>query len=383
MRARDVVIRLGDADDVCIMRGEERFQSTPHALTILHAFAHPRAVAEVLASSASGPQHFIELSSTIMQLAAAGILRPPGLSDPTPRGFARPTIHVVMLDDEPRTRGYIRALEAVMKSGDVVVDIGTGTGVLATAAARAGAAHVHAIESSGIADAAERVFVANGVADRVTLLRGRSTQLTLPERADVLVTELIGNDPLDELLLEVVSDAKARLLKPGARLVPCALEVLALPVDVPRRVIERHVFTPERIAAWRAAYGMDLSALMSVRLGPSQPIMVRTEEILAWPRVAPPVPLVAIDLTRPFDVVLKSRVSFVLEENVERLGILLAFRATLAPGIVLSTLAEDVHRDNSWRYALWPSLDRAAFLRGATAIIDYAYDRGTTTLQVS
>ena len=115
MRARDVVIRLGDADDVCIMRGEDRFQSTPHALAILHAFAHPRTIAEVLAESAHGAQHFIELSSTVMQLAAAGILRPPGLADPAPHGFARPTIHVVMLDDEPRTRGYIRALEAVMK----------------------------------------------------------------------------------------------------------------------------------------------------------------------------------------------------------------------------------------------------------------------------
>lgn len=383
MRARDVVIRLGDADDVCIMRGEDRFQSTPHALAVLHAFAHPRTIAEVLAESACGPQHFIELSSTVMQLAAAGILRPPGLADPAPHGFARPTIHVVMLDDEPRTRGYIRALEAVTRSGDVVVDIGTGTGVLATAAARAGAARVHAIESSGIADAAEQVFIANGVADRVTLLRGRSTQVTLPERADVLVTELIGNDPLDELLLEVVSDAKARLLKPGAQLVPCALEVLALAVDVPRRVIERHVFTAERVAAWRAAYGMDLSALMSVRLGPTQPIMVRTEDILTWPQVAPAIPLVAVDLTRPFDLVQRARVPFVLAENVERLGILLAFRATLAPGIVLSTLTEDVHRDSSWRYALWPSLDRAAFSRGDTAVIDYAYDRGTTTLHVS
>lgn len=383
VRARDVIVRLGDADNVSIMRGEDSFEATPHALAVLHAFGHPRTVADVLAVAASGPQHWIELSSTVLQLAKAGVLRAPGESDAAPQGFARPTIHVVMLDDEPRTLGYLHALSAVMKRGDVVVDIGTGTGVLATSAARAGAARVHAIESSAIADAAERVFEANGVSDRVSLVRGRSTQVTLPERADVLVTEIIGNDPLDELLLETVSDAKTRLLKPDARIVPCAIEILALPVDVPRRVIERHVFTRERIAAWRATYGMDLSALLAVRLGPTQPIMVRTEEVLSWRRVAPPVSLVAIDLTRPFDLVLKSRVSFVLEEDVERLGILLAFRATLAPGIVLSTLAEDVHRESSWRYALWPALDLPAAAGGTTAIIDYAYDRGTTTLHVS
>ena len=383
VRARDVVVRLGDADNVSIVRGETSFEATPHALAVLHAFAHPCTVAAVLAGTASGPQHWIELSSTVVQLAKAGVLRPPGSDDAAPRGFARPTIHVVMLDDEPRTRGYMRALEAVMKPGDVVVDIGTGTGVLAATAARGGASRVYAVESSAIADAAEQVFASNGFSRRVTLVRGRSTQVTLPERADVLVTEIIGNDPLDELLLEVVSDAKVRLLKPGARLVPCALEVLAMPVDVPRRVIERHVFTAERIAAWRAAYGLDLSALMAVRLDASQPIMVRTEDVLGWPRVAAPVSLVDVDLTRPFDVVLRSKVSFVLERDVERLGILLAFRATLAPGIVLSTVADDVHRESSWRYALWPSLDRPAFPRGASAVIDYAYDRGTTTLTVS
>ena len=181
----------------------------------------------------------------------------------------------------------------------------------------------------------------------------------------------------------MVSDAKARLLKPDARIVPCALEILALPVDVPRRVIERHVFTPERIAAWHAVYGLDLSALMSVRLGPKQPIMVRTEEVLTWPRVAPPVPLIAVELTRPFDLVQRARTSFVFDRDVDRLGVLLAFRATLAPGIVLSTLPDEVHRESSWRYALWPSLDRSAFARGATAVIDYAYDRGTTTLHVT
>ena len=92
---------------------------------------------------------------------------------------------------------------------DVVVDIGTGTGILATCAALSGARRVHAIESSAIADAAEQVFEKNGVADRVNLVRERSTRVTLPERGDLLVTETIGNDLLDEHLLAIVSDAKA------------------------------------------------------------------------------------------------------------------------------------------------------------------------------
>ena len=383
VRVRDVTVKLGDADNVFVVCGEETLEATPHALALLHAFAHPRAVAEVLDGTATGPEHWIELSSTLLQLATAGLLRPPGDDGAAARGFARPAMHVVMLDDEPRTRGYLRALESMVRPGDVVVDIGTGTGVLATSAARAGAARVYAVESSAIADAAERVFAANGVEERVRIVRGRSTQAELPERADVLVTEIIGNDPLDELLLEVVSDAKTRLLKPDARIVPCALEVLALPVDVPRRVIERNTFTAERVRAWRDAYGMELSPLLQVRLSPTQPIMVRTDDVLTWRRVASPVPLVSIDLTRPFDVALHARATFVIEQDVERLGVLLAFRATLAPGIVLSTSTDDVQVTNSWRYALWPSLERASIEAGNSAVIDYAYARGTTTLRIT
>ena len=382
VRAPGLTIKLGDADDVRIMRGEQHLESTPHALAILHAFAQPRQVGEVLAGLAGGPQHFVEISSTILQLAAAGVLSPPGLLSAAPRGYASPTMHVVMLDDEPRTRRYIEALHAVVHDGDVVVDIGTGTGVLATTAAKSGARRVHAIESSAIANAAERVFAANGVADRVGIVRGRSTEVTLPERADVLVTEMIGNDPLDEHLLEIVSDAKARLLREDARLIPSAIEIFAQAVALPRRLIERHVFTPERLAAWQALYGLDFSPLAEVRRGPTQSMSVRTEEFLAWPRVASAVSLASIDLTGPFEVVRRASVAVTLTHDVERLGVVLAFRATLAPGNILSTLAEEVHPTNHWRYAMWPAREQVALSAGAVVTIDYAYDRGVTSLEI-
>jgi hypothetical protein len=385
VRRRDLVVRLGDADDVVVSIGDDRAEAPPHTLAVLEAFANPRRLSDVLESSAASPEQWIELTSAVMQLARAGVLVVPGAvdgPDAPRRGFASPAIHIVMLDDDRRTDGFIRALRAVTTSDDVVVDIGTGTGILATSAALAGARHVHAIESSDIADAAEQVFRANGVADRVSVVRGRSTSVTLPERGDVLVTEIIGNEPLAERLLETVDDAKKRLLTPAARLIPSAIEVVCVPVDIPRRTFERHVFTAERIAAWRARYGVDLSPLASVRLTARQPIPVKTADFVAWPRPAAPVQLFSIDLARSFDLVVKKRVSLVLERDVERLGIVLAFRATLAPGIVLSTLPDEVDPLNSWRYLLWPALDGGAMKGGTTAQIDYAYDRGATTLSV-
>lgn len=383
VRARDILVRIGDADDVRIVQGDDQLEASPLALTILHAFAHPRTIADVLATAASGPESWIELSSTVLQLAKAGVLVAPGTAGGAVRGYAQPSVHIVMLDDHARTRAFIDALRALVREDDIVLDIGTGTGILATTAALAGAARVEAVESSAIADAAQRVFEANGVAGRVNLVRGRSTRVTLAERADVLVTEMIGNDPLDEHLLEIVADAKSRLLKPGARLIPSAIDIVAIAVDVPQRFLERRLFTPERTSAWKAMYGVELSSLLSVRRTPSQPILVQTADFLSFQRVAPPVTIASIDLTSPFELAYGMRVPFTLERDVEHLGVLLAFRTTLAPGIVLSTLPDAVDPANHWLYPLWPSLDRPAWAREETVTLDYRYARGTTTLSFS
>lgn len=380
VRARDVVVRLGDADFVQILHGDKRVETTPNALLVLHAFAHPRKVAEVLGAAATGPEHWIELSSTVVQLARVGILRAPGDEAAAPEGFAKPTIHVVMLDDEARTGGYLAALRARVQPDDIVIDIGTGTGVLAASAVRAGAARVYAIESSAIADAAACVFATNDLGDRARLVRGRSTEIALPERGNLLVTEIIGNDPLDERILEVVADAKERLLVPGARVIPQVLDIFALLVDVPAPFLGRHVFTPERLAEWQTRYGLDFSSLASIRPASTQPIAVETRELLEWSRVAPVVPLRTIDLEGSFERTFEVRERVVLDHDVERLGVVLAFRATLAPNIAVSTLPDQVSHASSWRYGLWPALDRPRAARGDTITIDYSYFRSKTSI---
>ena len=68
----------------------------------------------------------------------------------------------------------------------------------------------------------------------MTLIPGWSRQIELPERANLLVAEVIGNEPLEEEILETTLDARNRLLVPGARLIPNALTLLARPVCYPR-----------------------------------------------------------------------------------------------------------------------------------------------------
>lgn len=68
------------------------------------------------------------------------------------------------------TRGCLRLLEQAVTPAAVVLDVGTGTGVLAVAAAKLGAARVHAVDNDreAIENAAGTIAV-NEVVGRVTL----------------------------------------------------------------------------------------------------------------------------------------------------------------------------------------------------------------------
>lgn len=383
VRVREVRVRLTDEDEIGIDVGAEQLHAPRVALALLDAFATPKRVSEVLDSVASaGAEQLLEAQGCVEDMVRNGVLVVPEQRAALgTRGWVRPSIHMLMLDDRGRTNGFCDALRATVLPDDVVVDIGTGTGVLATCAALAGARKVFAVESSGIAEVATRVFAANNVTDRVTLLRDRSTRVTLPERASVLVTETIGNDPLDEQMLEIVADAKRRLLTPDARIIPSGIEIYGIAVDIPRTVLERHVFTKRKVDSYRAEYGIDFGPLEQHRLSCSEPIMLDSRDVATWP-LGEPVLLAAIDMTGPFETVVSSRVTTRISRDSQYLGVMLAFRATLAPGIVLSTLPDDFDSTSHWAHALFPAFDCPAVKAGAEITIDYSYERGTTTVRV-
>ncbi|MEI2650901.1 MAG: 50S ribosomal protein L11 methyltransferase [Microthrixaceae bacterium] len=133
--------------------------------------------------------------------------------------------HLSMLHDVARMDSFRRAINATVQPGDVVVDIGCGTGVLSFMACEAGAGKVYAIEGGPVIDVARELAVANGFADRIEFLSGWSIDVGLPEQADVLISETIGNAGLDEGIVAWTCDARKRLLRPGAALLPQRLRV--------------------------------------------------------------------------------------------------------------------------------------------------------------
>ena len=128
--------------------------------------------------------------------------------------------HARMFGSHTRNRAYAAALDRVVAAGDVVLDIGTGTGLLAMLACKAGAARVYAVESSPIIAYARTLAARNGFEDRITFIEQSSLTLTLPERVDVIVSDVRGVLPLAANALTTLIDARERFLRPGGRMVP-------------------------------------------------------------------------------------------------------------------------------------------------------------------
>ncbi len=349
-----------EADGTVRVRwGSRRLRGGVHTLAILDAFRGPLAFAEgVKRLGAAGRADWVELTGSIRRLYEAGVLEDADAPAPPPEvgvGFGRPAIHIAMLNDRARTRSYLKAIEEVVRPGDVVVDLGTGTGVLAMAAARAGAARVHAIEAnSAMARVARSAFERNGLAERITLHEGRSTQVELPRRADVLVSEIIGNDPFGEQILELTADAVKRLLEPDARLLPSRLEVYGLPVTIPEAQLARHLVTAGALERWRTSYGLDFSPLADMRWPVDRPLFsVPPHRAAEWPALGEALRLTDVDLGRIGDQRLETTVTGTAGVAGLLSGFLVYFETTLSAETRLSTEPSKSGGDSNWRCPVW------------------------------
>lgn len=159
-----------------------------------------------------------------------------------------------MMEDEVRNRAYLAALEQTVKPGSVVVDLGAGVGTWGFIACRLGARKVYAIELSPVVHLAKRIAAENGYADRIEVFAKHSTQVELPERADVIVYEIHGQQPLFEGSLGTIIDARDRFLKPGGALLPMRETLWAA-------VTEDAEAYDEFVGFWEKPFhGVDMSA---------------------------------------------------------------------------------------------------------------------------
>jgi len=167
-----------------------------------------------------------------------------------------------MLADYVRTGTYQRAMYANSTdfAGKVVLDVGTGTGILAFFALQAGAARVYAVDASNSVHIARKLAEANGYADRLTVINGKIEEIQLPEQVDIIISEPIGFLLVHERMLESYVVARDRFLKPDVLMMPSTGSIVLCPFTDDAIYKEQ----TDKIAFWETKdfYGVDLSAVV-------------------------------------------------------------------------------------------------------------------------
>jgi protein arginine N-methyltransferase 1 len=158
-----------------------------------------------------------------------------------------------MIADAPRMDAYAAALRGVVNPDSVVMDLGCGPGVFALLACKLGARRVYAVEPDNVIGLAREAAVANGFVDRMVFFEELSTEITLPEPATIIVSDLRGVLPFYQQNIQSLIDARKRLLAPRGVLIPRRDILWAAVVEAPEQYAEL-------VNPWENKFDLDLSA---------------------------------------------------------------------------------------------------------------------------
>ena len=246
--------------------------------------------------------------------------------------YAEIEVHRTMICDRVRTEAFERAINAVVRPGDVVLDVGAGSGILSLFAARAGAARVYAVERTTVAVLAADLADANGFGDVIEVIHGDLMDIELPEKVDVIVSEWLGGFGIDEGMLTPVIVARDRWLKPGGVMIPASVTAWAGLVH-DRYLSDTVDFLRER------PYGLDLGLLVETTVneisysGTFRHLAAadsRSQPGLLWTTDAHTIPLELARAPHEAEVTLE------VHDAGTANALALWFSAELAPGVSLS-----------------------------------------------
>ncbi|KAK6167715.1 hypothetical protein SNE40_021679 [Patella caerulea] len=187
------------------------------------------------------------------------------------------TVHELMLKDRPRTLAYKQFFEENREYivDKVVMDVGSGTGILAMFAAAAGAKKVYAVEASEMAAICKNIVVCNGFEEKIEVINKKVEDVDLvnDEKVDILVSEWMGFYLLHESMLDSVIFARDKFLKPNGIMVPSHANLLIAPVNMDN-------YYDDHFEYWSNCYGFDLSPMVPAAMATSfrEPLITEVSE---------------------------------------------------------------------------------------------------------
>lgn len=279
-----------------------------------------------------------------------------------------PGWHLPMLADHARNDAYEAAINAKVRPGDIVLDIGTGSGLLAMMAARAGAAHVYACEAEEfMAELAREIVELNGYQDKITIIGKHSSMLVIgedmPGKADVLISEVFDRGLVGEGVLPTFQHAWMELLKEDARVIPEGAVLYGVLVECPHLQHFHHI---------ESCNGFDLSPMNAL----AEPLtykdaLISLEESDRHRVLSEPFIINSFNFQSAPKLIFRSKspVSIVKQGHAD--SILMWFDLHLAPGVGFSTRDTKLH--DHWRQASQILLDPIDCEAGQSFILSTEY----------
>lgn len=230
-----------------------------------------------------------------------------------------------MIGDATRVDGYRRALQRCIEPGSTVLDLGTGTGVMALIACRLGAQRVYAIEAGDAIGVARRLARDNGLDRRIEFIHDSAERVSLDEPVDVMVSDLRGVLPLFGRHIPSIIDARRRLVGPDGMLIPQRDDIWVAPVQADEQYAEL-------VDPWDALAGqLDMSAARAMVTHSLHRKRVRKHQLVAaaerW---------ATLDYTTIDEPDVAGRLEFTVERDATLHGFALWFDTDLFDGIRLS-----------------------------------------------
>lgn len=302
--------------------------------------------------------------------AAAAAVRLSGTDDAAMRGHNRAVRHLVprwhfqMMNDAARNAAFLDGIQKTIRPGALVLDIGTGAGLLALLAARAGAGHVYTCEQVGmVADTAREIIARNGLQDRITVIGKPSNELRvgkeLPRRVDVLITEIFDCGLLGEGVAAALAHGRRELLAADGAILPGRASVQAVLVDSPAIHQLNHV---------DEVLGFDLSPFNRFRT-----LEYFSSYLAHHPHRAlcAPFPVFEFDLGRDIQPEARALTVPITADGVCH-AVCFWFELSLADGVHLSNAPE--HHGSHWRQAIQSFAEPRRVQRGDTLRIEARHD---------
>ena len=267
-----------------------------------------------------------------------------------------------MLADPTRMGAFARALERVVKPDSVVVDLGAGTGIMALLACRFGARRVFAIEPAEAIQVARDIAARNGFADRIDFIQKFSTDVVLPERADVIVSDIGGIMPWFHRHIPSLADARERFLAPGGVMIPARDDVWAAVVEAP-------ALYARKTSPWTEnAYGFDMTPARDVVLNTWTRGRVAASGFLSRPSV-----FATLDYQTIVEPNLAATVCWKVERRGTGHGLIAGFHRMVWEGIRLSNVPDTPENEQSggvYDTVFFPWLEPVTLEAGDTVVFE-------------